>query len=33
VYSYDQAGRPDEAERLRRKASVLMSVIDRSEAP
>jgi uncharacterized protein len=33
AYSYDQAGRPDQAERLRREASVLMSVIDRSEAP
>ena len=33
AHGYDQAGRPDEAERLRREASVLMSVIDRSEAP
>jgi uncharacterized protein YqeY len=33
AHSYDQAGRPDQAERLRREASVLMSVIDRSEAP
>jgi len=33
AYSYDQAGRPDQAERLRREASFLMSVIDRSEAP
>jgi hypothetical protein len=33
AHDYDQAGRPDEAERLTREASVLMSVIDRSEAP
>jgi uncharacterized protein len=33
AHDYDQAGRPDEAERLRREASVLMSVINRSEAP
>jgi uncharacterized protein YqeY len=33
AHSYDQAGRPDQAERLSREASVLMSAINRSEAP
>jgi hypothetical protein len=33
AYSYDRAGRPDQAGRLRREASILMSVIDRSAAP
>jgi uncharacterized protein YqeY len=33
AHSYDQAGHPDQAERLRREASVLMSVIQRAKAP